>query len=44
MDSTYYLKKQKIEGFTYKTSHETIAKIDEATGKVTATGLGKKHI
>ena len=32
------------EGFTYKTSDETIAKIDEATGKVTATGLGKAYI
>ena len=31
-------------GFTYKTSDETIAKIDEATGKVTATGLGKAYI
>ena len=32
------------EGFTYKTSDETTAKIDEATGKVTATGLGKAYI
>ena len=36
--------KTENEGFTYKTSDETIAKIDEATGKVTATGLGKAYI
>ena len=32
------------KGFTYKSSDETIAKVDETTGKVTATGLGRAYI
>ena len=32
------------KGFTYKSSDETVAKVDETTGKVTATGLGRAYI
>ena len=32
------------KGFTYKSSDETVAKVEETTGKVTATGLGKAYI